>query len=230
MPDCHRVTVSEEARRFAELALRLQAEPGVPETVSGILQFAVEAVDCRDACVWLAGRGGRRIDSVTSTDPRLKATVDGQLSGGDGPTLVAVAERGSILIDDTVADGRWPRWSSQVGALGIRSALVIPLRTVTSVVGALNLYSTAPNGFDRSDVEVAHLLAQHAAVALATAREEETLNRAVDARMLVGQAQGILMQRHGIGAEQAFAVLRRYSQEHNVKLQQVARTLVGDWP
>jgi hypothetical protein len=81
-------------------------------------------------------------------------------------------------------------------------------------------------------VDIARVVAAHASVALARFRIEHNLWSAVDARHLIGQAQGILMERYSISAEKAFAVLRRYSQNHNRKLHDIAATLVstGDLP
>lgn len=71
------------------------------------------------------------------------------------------------------------------------------------------------------------MIADHAAVAVANARTESTLWQAIEARKLVGQAQGILMERFDLTDEQAFAVLRRYSQDTNTKLREVARRLIA---
>jgi AmiR/NasT family two-component response regulator len=70
------------------------------------------------------------------------------------------------------------------------------------------------------------VLARHAAIALGQIEESDNLWRAIDARKLIGQAQGILMERFDIDEEQSFAVLRRYSQVNNIKLREVARTVV----
>ncbi len=80
--------------------------------------------------------------------------------------------------------------------------------------------------FDEDDVAMAHIFGQHASVALATARREAGLRQAIDARHLIGQAQGILMERFDLTADQSFAVLRRYSQENNVKLRSVAAEII----
>jgi len=104
--------------------------------------------------------------------------------------------------------------------------LSVRLFTSATTVGALNLFDPEPCRFDADDVAVAHVLARHAAVALASTRQVEHLELAVDARKLIGQAQGILMERFDLDADRAFAVLRRYSQHHNIKLRAVAQRLV----
>jgi GAF domain-containing protein len=132
----------------------------------------------------------------------------------------------TVLVRDTAGDPRWPDWSSKVLSLGVRSVLDVPLTTADGAVGVLGLYSVSPDAFGTDDEAIAHILARHASVAVATARKEATLAQAVDARKLVGQAMGILMERYGVDGDRAFAILRRYSQDTNTKLRDVAQQLI----
>jgi hypothetical protein len=89
--------------------------------------------------------------------------------------------------------------------------------------GALNLYSRRPGAFSK-DIETAGwLLASHAAVAMASARTIDQLEHAMDTRHAIGEAMGILMERHQLSEDDAFNVLRRISQHHNIKLRDVAQ-------
>ena len=99
--------------------------------------------------------------------------------------------------------------------------------TSATTIGSLNLYDEEPNHFSVEDQQVAHILARHAAVALDSAKDTANLWRAIDARKTIGQAQGILMERFSIDADRAFAVLRRYSQDNNIKLHAVAERLIA---
>ena len=92
-------------------------------------------------------------------------------------------------------------------------------------LGSLSLCSTERCAFDEESEHVGLLFASHAAVAMSGAQQREHLNKAVSARDLIGQAKGILMERHKLTADQAFSVLARVSQESNTKLVEVARTL-----
>ena len=132
----------------------------------------------------------------------------------------------SVLVSDTTTEDRWPRWAEAVAAAGVRSMLGIRLHTSATTIGSLNLYDPRPDHFTEEDRDVAHIFARHAAVALSSARDTANLWKAIDARRLIGQAQGILMERFDMGPDQAFAVLRRYSQDHNVKLHVVAERLI----
>ena len=97
----------------------------------------------------------------------------------------------------------------------------------SDILGALNVYDELPDRFDDDDVAVACLLARHAALAVSTAQRGAGLLQAVDTHALIGQAQGVLMERYGLEAETAFAVLARYSQDHNMKLYDVAERLLN---
>jgi GAF domain-containing protein len=145
---------------------------------------------------------------------------------GEGPDVSVLADRLSVIVSDTTTESRWPNWAARVSETGIRSLLSVRMYTDDQTIGTLNAYSLKPDAFDVDDQAVAHVLARHAAVALGTARKIENLWQAVDARKRIGQAQGILMERFELTADQAFAVLLRYSQDNNVKLRVVADRLV----
>lgn len=213
------------AEDLAEMAAALHDEPTLEETVERVLEYAQKAVDCSHAGVLLV-HGGGRIETVAASDD-LVARLDLLQVEHGGPDLDLLAHLpDSITVEDTATESRWPGWTPEVASHGLRSVLSVRLHTMTSTLGALNLYSTEAGHFTEQDREVAHLFARHAAVALSSARTTANLWKAIDARRLIGQAQGILMERFDMDADQAFAVLRRYSQDHNVKLHVVAERLV----
>ena len=156
----------------------------------------------------------------------IERADDLQYAFDEGPCLSAAEQGGAYLIVNTAKDPRWPRWGPAVAQLGLHSVLSIHLFTDHRVLGALNLYYEWREDFSDDEVEVARVVAAHASVALAKVRSERDLWRAIDSRHLIGQAQGILMERYKIGPEKSFAVLRRYSQQHNIKLHDVAGTLI----
>ena len=120
---------------------------------------------------------------------------------------------------------RLPRFAAEAVRLGVLSSLSFQLFVEGDDLGALNLYARAPHAFGEESEDVGLVLAAHAAVALAGARREDHLRRAVDNRDLIGQAEGILMERHELTADQAFQVLARVSQQTNRKLVDVAEEL-----
>ncbi|WP_319041421.1 GAF and ANTAR domain-containing protein [Kribbella solani] len=213
------------AEGFARLALEMHEAIGVEETVQTVVEYALRALSCDYAGVALsAGDGRSEVPAVT--DPAVAAIYTFQMSGGDGPLRQCMRERTTVEIPDTVRLRQWPEWTKKVIEIGVRSVLDVPLWTGNAAVGVLGLYSKVPDAFGPDEVAIAHILARHAAVAVATARREEHLKVAVDARKLVGQAMGILMERYDLSADLAFEVLRRYSQDTNTKLREVAQRLI----
>ena len=214
-----------DADSIAEMALRLHSEPSTTETLERVLDYALQAVDCDFAGVIFLHKRSR-IETVAATDPLIEKVDQVQLDIGQGPDVDTLQNRLSVIVDDTHTETRWPEWAALVAETGIRSMLGVRLYTSDELLGTLNLYSRQPQKFDVDDQAVAHVLARHAAVAIATARKQENLWQAVDARKIIGQAQGILMERYDLDSERAFAVLIRYSQDNNIKLREVARQLV----
>jgi GAF domain-containing protein len=212
------------ADRFAELAVELHESDGVGETVEAVLSFALDAVGCTQAGVAVLNRG--RLEVAAVTDPVIEDIYRCQIDDGEGPLITAALEQRTIRVSDTAKETRWPRWSTMISALGLLTVMQVPLTIAGKTVGVLSLYSTKVDGFDDDDEAVAHILARHAAVAVATARQEESLVEAVDARKLIGQAMGILMERFAVDGDRAFAILRRYSQDNNIKLRAVAEQLI----
>jgi len=221
------------AEEFAELAVRLHDESTVVETVDLVVQYALKAVDCQYAGVMLVHkpRGGKRetghVETAASTDPLVEELDRIQIECGEGPGMGALADGITVRVADTQFDLRWEKWARRMAERGIRSVLSARMSTGASDLGSLNLFHAEPDAFDHDDEAVSAILARHAAVALASVRQAEHLWLAIDARKLVGQAQGILMERFDLSADQAFAVLLRYSQNKNLKLRAVAQLLVS---
>lgn len=214
-----------DSDKFAEMALRLHDEGSVAETVDLVLDYALHTVGCEYAGVIFVHKK-TIIESVAATDPLIEKLDRIQMDLGQGPDLSALEERLSIIVSDTHTESRWPRWAELVAQVGIRSLLNVRLYTATETIGTLNLYSTQPDRFDTDDQSVAHVIARHAAIAIGTARNEHNLWQAADGRKIIGQAQGILMERYNLDADKAFAVLVRYSQDTNTKLREVAERLI----
>jgi GAF domain-containing protein len=209
---------------FARLAVELYDTHGLDETIEAVVEFALQAVCCTHAGIALHQRGAVRIAAVT--DPVIEAMYQLQLDAGDGPLITALTDQAMVRVRDAAEETRWPEWSATMIGLGLRSVLHLPLRVGAQAVGVLSLYNTEPHAFSADDEAVAHILARHASVAVASAWQEATLAEAVDARKLIGQAMGILMERHGVDDDRAFAILRRYSQDYNIKLRDVAQQLI----
>ncbi|WP_238163559.1 GAF and ANTAR domain-containing protein [Kribbella capetownensis] len=209
-----------DADMFAQLAIELHDAPGVDETLETVVQFALQAENCSHAGVVLAVRGGRAEIGLV-TDPILGTLYRVEIEAG-ACRIVRRHDRRSRRRHRPPLAAR----QSAAADAGIGSALHVPMTAGDRKTGVLSLYNTQSKAFTVDDEASLHILARHASVAVATARHEVAMVQAVDARKLVGQAMGILMERFDITADQAFAVLRRYSQDTNTKLRDVAHQLV----
>lgn len=214
------------AESFAEVARALAARTSVEETLTQIVNLAVEHLDaCEFAGISLVE--GRRITSPASSND-VPRTVDRiQSEVGEGPCIDAIKEQEVFQTGDLKAEERWPRFSARAhDETGVTSILSIRLFVDEDTLGALNLYSATPDAFNETDVALGSVFAAHAAAAMSSAQREEHLERKVESRDLIGRAKGILMARSDLSDEEAFDLLRRASQRLNVKLVAVAETVV----
>jgi len=95
-------------------------------------------------------------------------------------------------------------------------------------MGALNVYAERPHAFDHNSRAIGLVFAAHSSVTWNVARRDEQFRRALASRDTIGQAKGMIMERYGVNAVQAFEVLRKLSQDSNVPLVQVATELVAN--
>ncbi|MGH8995829.1 MAG: ANTAR domain-containing protein [Acidimicrobiales bacterium] len=149
-----------------------------------------------------------------------------------GPCLSVLTGRSSEYANDLASDVRWPRFGSQAVLAGVRSLFAVAVGD-GATPASLNLYAGIPDAFGPIDRGQAAIFAIHARLAFAERRQhsheastEAQLRVALTTRDVIGQAQGILMERDHISARQAFDVLRQASQHLNIKLREVAQTLV----
>ena len=211
---------------FAAVVRSLGAAPGIDDTLERIVALAVDALGCEYAGVSYADLRSKGIETGAASHEVVRRGDAAQRELGEGPCLQAMRDGNTYLVHDTAADPRWPRWGPIAEELGLRSVIGIQLFDQEDTLGALNLYASTPAAFTAEDVMVAEIYAAHAAGALGRTRSEVHLSLAIDAKHLVGMAQGILMERFGLDKDSAFSVLRRYSQERNVKLRVVAEQLL----
>jgi GAF domain-containing protein len=215
---------------LASIAESLQAEEGYPATAEQVLACALRTLGADHAGITLVRTTGSGtpagLSTLAATDSLVEKAERLQTDLGEGPCMERAWPQQTVVCEDLGNEGRWPRWAAEVSGLGLGSLLGVELTARGRRFGTLSLYCVRPRCFDAEQIAFAHLFARHAAVALAAARHEETLHEAIDARTLIGQAQGILMERFGIDADKAFEVLRRYSQDRNVKLRGVAEQIV----
>ncbi|MEV2215052.1 GAF and ANTAR domain-containing protein [Streptomyces sp. NPDC050997] len=211
---------------MALLARDLLAQDSVQATLDEIAAAAVKLVEGCDAAGILAVRKDRVVTLAACGDMVEESDrVQGELREGPCFDLARRqdGERVYRIADMTRPQPTWERFGAQARTLGIGSVTGVLLYTDNDDFGALNLYSRRPGAFGK-DIETAGwLLASHAAVALADARTIDQLEHAMETRHAIGEAMGILMERHQLSEDDAFNVLRSISQHHNIKLRDVAQ-------
>lgn len=210
---------------MTEIARDFVTRDSVEETLEAITSSAVDTVPgVRWASITLVTEANT-LETRAATDPLVRKIDEIQNATNEGPCLSALREGQTMRVDDVEMDGRWPTWAEQVVGLSARSMLCFTL-IAGDRLGALNLYGDEPRRFDDESENVGVIFAAHAAVALAGAKEVDQLRAAISTRDVIGQAKGILMERHNLGADEAFHVLVRASQESHMKLRDVADRVV----
>ena len=170
---------------------------------------------------------GDKFETVSPTHASVTQADRLQIELGEGPCIDSALESGAYSSSYLPRDPRWPKWGPRVSEeLGFYSILSCEIHGRGTRIGALNLYGDASTDFVDDDFEMTKTFAHQASVIMGFTLHEEELLRAVDDQLLLGQAQGILMQRFQIGSRTASALLNRYALNSGSDLQEVARHVV----
>ena len=199
-------------------------EAGLQPTLDAIAHIAAETIGpARYAGVNLY-ENGKFVPQAVAGEPPLTLDLL-QQETGTGPCIDASRDQVTIRVDDMATETRWPRYAELAQSLGVASILCVPLSVDDRQLGSVSLYATERTAFTLADEYVARLFATQAALALAEAHRADQMRQALANRDVIGQAKGILMERHRITADEAFKLLSAQSQRVNQKLADVARRL-----
>jgi GAF domain-containing protein len=187
------------------------------------------------ACGMSLRQGGRPPSAVACSHPLASAADAVQYRDGDGPCLYAMRHGRPARVDDLVGNARWPRFCREAAALGIRSCYALPLTADGEPVGALILYSRRPFAFGPDETRRADKFAKHASGALTIALRmascadlTDQLKSSIVSRAVIDQAIGVIMATERCPQDRALAMLRTASQNTNVKLRELAASIVTD--
>ncbi len=216
-----RVSGAALAEVLTATARLLQAEPDLDTTMQAVVTVTLSNIVGAEHAGITATWKGRPFTPAASHHI-VEAVDKVQYALGEGPCLSALHGKTTMLADDLDEDDRWPHFAPRAVELGVRSMVSFQLFVHQGTVGALNLYASERNAFSDESVAFGRLLAAHAAIALASARDAHDLEVALGSRDVIGQAKGILMERHKIDADAAFGLLVKASQDSNRKLREVA--------
>jgi len=158
-----------------------------------------------------------------------------EIQAQEGPCLDCYRTGGPVADEDLrVHADRWPRFAAEALAAGFRSVHALPMRLRGTVIGALNLFGVEPGAMREADVDAAQAFADVATIAILQHRAateafalNEQLSRALNTRIVIEQAKGMIAERQGLDMEQAFATLRNHARNHNLRLADVATDVIG---
>ncbi|MFI6867327.1 GAF and ANTAR domain-containing protein [Nocardia sp. NPDC050406] len=220
-------------KAFVELADTLVADYDLIELTQRLVDDCVGLLGVDAAGLLLAAPDdGLQVLASTTEQARLLELF--QVQSEAGPCLLAYRSGVGVLVDDlTVEPERWPAFARRALADGFRAVCALPLRLRQERIGALNLFSTTAGALSSQDILVGQALADVATIGILhqrAATRSETINRqlqtALNTRIIIEQAKGMLAERGGLDMDQAFGQLRGYARANHLRLTDLARAVV----
>ena len=217
------------AAAFVALADTLAPGRGILDTLQLLVEHSTALTDVVEAGLVLADSAGQ-LHLAATTGKRVTDIEAVQLAASAGPCFVAYTTGQTVEVNDIAASrNRWPEFADLATAKGFLSAHAIPLRLRESTLGSLNLFSEHPGPLSDSDAVLAQAMADVATIGIvqdrmlaAHATVNDQLVAALDSRVRIEQAKGLLAHRHGVTVEEAFALLRSHARRNGLKLHAVA--------
>jgi len=178
-------------------------------------------------------RGGLRV--VASSSERARLLELFELQNEQGPCLDCFRSGRRLVVEDLEADPRrWPLFTHEAMTAGFRSVHALALRCHDQVIGALNLFRTTPGALDEDDLVAAQAMADVASISILQQRAvrearvlAEQLQSALNSRVVIEQAKGVLAERARVSLDEAFGMLRSYARRHRILLHHVAEELIA---
>jgi GAF domain-containing protein len=229
-------TVDERlAQAFVELADTLVAGYDLMEFLQTLVGRCTDLLEVDAAGLLLADTSGTlRLIAASTEHARVVELF--QIQNDEGPCLDCYRTGRAVIASDIRsgrAVGRWPKFAAAALEMGYAGVHAIPMRLRDQVIGTLNLFKTAPDGLDPAVVVAATALVDVATIGILQERavhQQEVvagqLQRALDSRVIIEQAKGVLAERLGITPDEAFVVLRRYARDRNYRLTELSGDVI----
>lgn len=219
---------------FVELADTLIDDFDVIDFLHLLVDRCVELLDVDAAGLLLANQHGQ-LQVIATSNEQVRLLELFQLQNDEGPCLDAFAiGTGVSHADLTTAAARWPRFAGAATDAGFAAVDALPMRLRSEVIGALNLFRTSPGVLDDTALRTAQALVAVATIGLLQERSirnqeilTEQLQTALNSRVVIEQAKGLVAERLGVDMQGAFAALRGYARGYNLKLSDVARAVIA---
>jgi len=218
---------------FVTLADTLIADFDLVDFLQRLVEQCAEILDTQAAGLMLVdGFGHLQLMASTSEETSLVEIM--QLNAGAGPCVDCFTTGAPVTVADIdKTAGKWPAFRAEALKQGFRSVHATPLRLRGQVLGALNLFSVHVGALNPEDISVAQALADVATIGMLQERSiresgivSEQLQRALDSRVLIEQAKGVVSEHAGMTMDAAFAALRSYARDHNLTLRVVASSVI----
>lgn len=218
---------------FVTLADSLVTGYDVVDLLRSLVDYCVDLLDAAAAGLVLHdAKGAMEVLAATSEGGRLLELL--QLETGQGPCMECYATGAVVSVPDVASEARWPEFSAKCLEEGYRSVHAVPMRLRDQVIGALNLFRTEPGALPEDDARLAQALTDVATIAIMQERAlrhstllAEQLQGALNSRILIEQAKGVLAQQRRLDMDEAFTVLRGYARRESRALREVAAAVVS---
>lgn len=219
---------------FVSMAGSLAQGHDVNELLTQLAADCARMLDVSAVGLLLADPRGA-LHVVAASSERVADLEAFQVQREQGPCHTCYLDGQPVNVPDLAAAAeRWPEFAAVAASAGVASVHAVPMRLRDSVVGALNLFGGTPGSLNDADLRLAQALADVATVALIQDRAatdnnlvNEQLQNALDSRVILEQAKGVLAYSGDLDMPAAYAALRTYARDHNIKLTELARALVS---
>lgn len=218
---------------LVELADSLVDDFDVVDLLSLLADRCVEVLGVSAAGVMLAApEGDLRV--VASSSEAMRVVELFEVQADEGPCLDCFRSGAAVInVNLTLGRDPWPRFSPVAVKAGFSYVDALPMRLRGSVIGAVNLFSSADGALGEEDIVAGQALTDVATIAVLQQRVvsesrvlNDQLNNALTSRIVIEQAKGVLAERSALPMESAFEAMRHYARKHNQRLSDVARSVV----
>lgn len=221
------------AATFVALADTLVADYDVVDMLQTLVDACADLLDASAAGLMLSDDRGE-LAVVASTTEENKLVDLMQVQSGRGPSLECFEKGVMVEISDIASsDGRWPDFRESALDQGFKALHVVPMRLRSTTIGVLNLFRGEPGVLGETDTTLAQGLADIATIGILHERAiresdiaQAQLQYALESRVRIEQAKGVLSQVHGLDMDSAFRMLRQYARNNGLPLRDVAQQVV----
>lgn len=217
---------------FDDYALKMTRDYDVGEVLYRLTDQAVDVLALDAAGVSLADGNGA-LKFVSATDDRVIRIEERQISLGQGPCHDAFDLGETMASADLTEEPRWPAFADEALQQGCKAVAGIPMVANGSRIGAMNIFSNQPRAWSAEDLQIAQILAHMASgyiknVRMLSASQLMTaqLQHALDSRIIIEQAKGILAERNGTTPHKAFETLRQHARSNNLRIHDLCHAVV----